>query len=78
MSLALIAYAIITNNFIFEVESDELRMQYKVPQLEKQMELVWMPLLKITEIDLRAEPLRKLIPEWLNKPSNNYIHSEMI
>jgi 8-oxo-dGTP diphosphatase len=65
-------------NFIFEVESDNLRMQYKVPQLEKQIELVWMPLLKITEIDLRAKPLRNLIPEWLNKPSNSYLHSEMI
>lgn len=65
-------------NFIFEVESDGLRMQYKVLQLEKQIELIWMLLLKITEIDLRAEPLRKLIPEWLNNPSNNYLHSEMI
>jgi 8-oxo-dGTP diphosphatase len=65
-------------NFIFEVESDSLKRQNQIPQLEKHIELVWMPLLKIATIDLRAEPLKKLIPEWLNKPSNNYLHSVMI
>ena len=65
-------------NFIFEVESDSLKIQNKIPQLEKHIELIWIPLLKITEIDFRAEPLKKLIPEWLNKPSNNYLHSVMI
>lgn len=65
-------------NFIFEVESDNLKIQNSIPQLEKHIELVWIPLLKITEIDFRAEPLKKLIPEWLNKPSNDYLHSVMI
>lgn len=65
-------------NFIFEVESDNLKLQNKIPQLEKHIELVWIPLLKIADIDFRAEPLKRLIPEWLNKPSNNYLHSEMI
>ena len=65
-------------NFIFEVESDSLKSQNQISQLEKHIELVWIPLLKITEIDFRAEPLKKLIPEWLNKPSNNYFHSVMI
>ena len=65
-------------NFIFEVESDTLKIQNKIPQLEKQIELVWIELAKITEIDLRAEPLKNLIPEWLNKPLDNYLHSVMI
>lgn len=65
-------------NFIFEVESDNLKIQKEIPRLEKHIELVWIELLKITEIDLRAEPLKRLIPEWLNKPSNNYLHSVMI
>ena len=65
-------------NFIFEVESDSLKIQNPIHQLEKHIELIWIPLLKITEIDFRAEPLNKLIPEWLNKPSNNYLHSVMI
>lgn len=66
-------------NFIFEVESDSLKSQNQIPQLEKHIQLVWMPLSKITEIDFRAEPLKKLIPEWLNKkPLNNYLHSVMI
>ena len=65
-------------NFIFEAESDDLKIQNEIPRLEKHIELVWIPLLKITEIDFRAEPLRKLISEWLNKPSNSYLHSVMI
>jgi hypothetical protein len=64
-------------NFIFEVESDSLKIQNPIPQIEKHIELVWMPLLKITEIDFRAEPFKKLIPEWLNNSSNNYLHSVM-
>jgi len=65
-------------NFIFEIKSDNLKIQNPIPQLEKKIELIWIPLLKITEIDLRAEPLRRLIPEWLNNPSNNYLYSVMI
>ena len=65
-------------NFIFEVESDSLKIQNKSPQLEKHIELVWIPLLKIATIDLRAEPLKKLIPEWLAQPSSNYLYSVMM
>ncbi len=65
-------------NFIFEVESDNLKIQNKILQLEKHIELVWIELAKITEIDFRAELLKKLIPEWLNKPSNNYLHNVMV
>jgi 8-oxo-dGTP diphosphatase len=65
-------------NFVFEVESDHLKLLNKIPQLEKHIELVWIPLAKITEIDFRAEPMKKLIPEWLANPSNNPIHTVMI
>ena len=58
-------------NFIFEVELNNLKLKSEIPQLEKQIELVWIELTKITEIDFRAEPLKKLIPEWLNNSSNN-------
>ena len=65
-------------NFIFEVESDVLKFGYKVPQLEKHIELIWMPFDKINEIDLRAEPLKALIPKWLLLPVHNSFESDML
>ncbi|PIZ33333.1 MAG: DNA mismatch repair protein MutT [Alphaproteobacteria bacterium CG_4_10_14_0_8_um_filter_37_21] len=65
-------------NFIFEVESDVLKFGYKVPQIEKDIELIWMPFDKINEIDLRAEPLKALIPKWLLLPVHNSFESDMV
>jgi len=66
-------------NFVFEVESDLLRIGYKMPQLETHIELIWMPLDKLQEIDFRAKPLRELIPEWLRaKTVINLFKSVMI
>ena len=65
-------------NFIFEVELDNLKIENQVPQLEKHIELLWIQFSEIAKIDLRAEPLKKLIPKWLNEASNNYFHSVMI
>ena len=52
-------------NFIFEAESDFLKIHSTITQREKHIQFVWMPLSKINEIDFRAEPLKKLISEWL-------------
>ena len=65
-------------NFVFEIESDHFKIENKIPQREKHIELVWIELAKITEIDFRAKPLKELIPKWLKQPSSNYIHSVMI
>lgn len=66
-------------NFVFEVESDLLKIGYKMPRLETHIELIWMPLDKLQKIDFRAEPLRKLLPEWLRaKPVANLFKSVMI
>jgi len=65
-------------NFIFEVESDTLQYDVKVPQLEKHIDLIWMPLEQISEIDLRAEPLKNLISKWLQLPMHNNFASDMI
>ncbi len=65
-------------NFIFEIESDDLKTSNKIPKLEDHIELIWMSLSRLSEIDFRAEPLKTLIPEWLNSPLNNSFKSEMI
>lgn len=66
------------HNFIFEVESEELKRNRQIPQLEGHIELVWIPLDKLSKIDFRAEPLVKLIPEWLASSSANAFQSEML
>jgi ADP-ribose pyrophosphatase YjhB (NUDIX family) len=65
-------------NFIFEVESNALKIHSLIPQLEDHIQLMWMPLSKISEIDFRAEPLRTLIPEWLGRTLNDAFKSVMI
>jgi len=65
-------------NFIFEAESDDLKINIKIPKLENHIDLVWIKLDQLSEIDFRAEPLRELIPEWLNSLLNNSFKSEMI
>lgn len=56
-------------NFVFEAESDLLKFDYKMPHIESHIELVWMPLDKLSLIDFRAKPLRRLVPEWLQVKS---------
>lgn len=65
-------------NFIFEVESNALKINRPIKQLEPHLELVWMPLSKIAEIDFRAEPLKTLLPEWLKAAPNDAFRSVMI
>jgi 8-oxo-dGTP pyrophosphatase MutT (NUDIX family) len=65
-------------NFIFEVESDSLKMNRPIKQLEPHLELVWISLSKITEIDFRAEPLKTLLPEWLKAASHDAFRSVMV
>ena len=64
-------------NFIFEIESD-MTLENPIPQLEEHLILIWVALNKLNEIDFRAEPLRKLIPEWLRAGPNHTFSSEMI
>jgi len=65
-------------NFIFEVESDALKSEHNIPQFEAHIELLWMPLNKLLDIDFRAEPLRNLIPKWLELDTNTSFNSVMI
>jgi 8-oxo-dGTP diphosphatase len=65
-------------NFIFEAESESLKSHHKIPQLEKHIELIWVPLHQLSEIDFRAEPLRELVPHWLKTPTSDVFRSVMI
>lgn len=65
-------------NFVFEAESEDLKVGREILPLEDHIGLVWMPLSKIAEIDLRAEPLRTLLPEWLKASPNDAFKSVMI
>ena len=65
-------------NFIFEAESESLKSNHKIPQLETHIELIWVPLHQLSEIDFRAEPLRELVPQWLKTPTSDVFRSVMI
>ena len=64
-------------NFIFEAESESLKIGKHIPQLEAHIELIWVPLPQLSEIDFRAEPLRKLVPHWLKSPTSDVLKSVM-
>lgn len=65
-------------NFIFEAESELLKSDKKITCPEKHIELIWMPISSLQEIDFRAEPLRKLLPLWLSGNKQEKFMSEMI
>jgi len=65
-------------NFIFEAKSDSLKHNTLIPQREDHIQLMWVPLLSINEIDFRPEPLKRLIPIWLELNMHNAFGSAMI
>ncbi len=65
-------------NFVFEVKAETLTVDNKLLQREKHIELIWIPLSQIAEIDFRAEPFKTLIPLWLMSSSTNVLHSTMV
>ena len=65
-------------NFIFEVESASLKIHRVIPRIEDHIELMWIPLTKISELDFRAAPFKTLILGWLEHKMNDAFKSEMI
>ena len=65
-------------NFIFEAESESLKSNHTIPQLEARIELIWVPLHQLSEIDFRAEPLRELLPHWLKSSTSDVFRSVMV
>ncbi|MFM8453572.1 MAG: NUDIX domain-containing protein [Gammaproteobacteria bacterium] len=65
-------------NFIFEAESEALKNDRAIPQLEAHIELLWMPFNQLSTIDFRAKPLLELIPCWLKSKSPATFKSVMV
>ena len=66
-------------NFIFEVTSTTLKKSSPIPQLEEHIQLMWIPLHQLAEINFFPELLKTLIPNWLNSSnSDKRFHSQMI
>lgn len=42
------------------------------------IQLIWMPLLSINWLDFKPEPLKTLIPKWLELLMNNAFKSMMV
>lgn len=65
-------------NLIFEAESPSLKLDLPIPQREDHIQLLWHPLSALNEIDFRAEPLKGLLPQWLENSGNEMFRSAMI
>ncbi len=55
--------------FIFQLESDRLKPHLPLSQPLSHLKLIWLPFDAIEEVDFRAEPLKKALPEWLKGKS---------
>lgn len=66
-------------NFIFEAQS-EISIDPKKPlkQIEDNLEIHWISLNHLDQIDLRPEPIRQLIPTWLGLTLNEALASLMV
>jgi 8-oxo-dGTP pyrophosphatase MutT (NUDIX family) len=64
-------------NLIFEAHTPDVQANHPMPQVEERIELFWIPLTQLSNIDLRPEPLKTLIAEWLAQDMNNAFQSQM-
>lgn len=64
-------------NFVFEVESEHLKSNKKPKCSEKHIELSWLPISSLSDIDFRAAPLKKLLLTWLSGSEHPLFMSEM-
>lgn len=66
-------------SFIFEAQAENpMNPQQPLKQLEENIETHWIALDQLGSIDLRPEPLKQLIPEWMNLNLNDAMASLMI
>lgn len=57
-------------SFIFEVQAKNLKLHTPLSDLDEGAQLLWMPLSELENIEFKAEPLKKLIPQWLDSDFN--------
>lgn len=60
-------------NLIFKVSAPTLSADRPIPQLEKHIQPMWVPLNSLSGIDFRPEPLKKLLFEWLESADRFFI-----
>ena len=53
-------------NIIFEVSSEQLAINIPLLKIEEKLDLHWVKIEQLNNIDFRALPLKNLIPKWLN------------
>lgn len=64
-------------NLIFEAESPTLKRDIPIPKREDHIQLLWIPLSSINEIDFRPQPLKALLPQWLQDFTSERFRSAM-
>jgi 8-oxo-dGTP pyrophosphatase MutT (NUDIX family) len=65
-------------SFIFEVSSMEFKANQPITKLENHIELHWVSLNQLKEIDFKPEPLKVMITEWLEKDLSVAFRSQMV
>lgn len=65
-------------NFIFEAESETLKKHIPISKLEKHIDVLWVPISELPSIDFRPEPLKELLPLWLDASKNHVFQSTML
>jgi len=65
-------------NMVFEVGSKNITVKDNIPQVEKNIELVWVPFDHLDKLDFRpGKFFIELIQKWLQNSANNYFYSFM-
>lgn len=65
-------------NLVFEVGSNNLTSKDKIPQVEKNIEVVWVPFDQLDKLDFRpGQFFVGLISKWLQNSADNYLYSVM-
>ncbi len=65
-------------NFIFKIETGEMSADVQLLSREKNLELLWLPMDQLNEVDFRAEPLVELLPKWLGQSDSERFSSSML
>ncbi len=64
-------------NLYFEVTIGPLDICEEIPQLESHIKLTWVPLVELETLDFRPEPLKKILPIWINQDLEGAFMSHM-
>lgn len=60
-------------NLIFKASAPDLRVGTSIPQLEKHLQPLWVPIHSLEGIDFRPEPLKRLLGRWLDFKKDPFV-----